>query len=62
MVVQLFYSGTKVNKSTQKILPAGNTLHEKEILPIMDNNCYWCIYVESIDDVVLEVRRLFVRQ
>ena len=29
MVLQLFYSGTKVNKSMQKIIPAGNTLHEK---------------------------------
>ena len=40
MVVQLFYSGTKINKSMQKVLPAGNTLHEKEIFLIRDDNCH----------------------
>ena len=61
MVVQLFYSGTKVNKSTQKSQLVKVCMKRKAfqsgiIIAV------WCIYVESIDDLVLEVRTLFAWQ
>ena len=61
MMVQLFYSGTKINKSMQKFQLVKVCMKRKAfqsgiVIAI------WCIYVESIDDVVLEVRTLFARQ
>ena len=33
----------------RKILPASNTLHEKESFPIRDNNCHFVHYVGGTD-------------